>query len=208
MKQVGFTRMKDGTKEEYEFLAVHETQHTEGTADRLLKALVELDESLSGYQITRLGHSLQTSTRAWRDGADIDWVVAALLHDIGDIYAPYNHDEYAAAILKPFVREQCCWCVQTHGDFQMLYYGQHLDGFDQHKRERHRGHMYFDDCEAFCERWDQASFDPDYETLPLEFFAPVVREVFARTAYDPSIIRVGERESLTNPAVAATRQQS
>ncbi len=205
MDKVSFTRMKDGTREEYEFLTRHEIEHTKGTADRLLSALVDLDESLSGYQITRLGHSLQSATRAWRDGADIDWVVSALLHDIGDIYAPYNHDEYAATILKPFVREQCSWCVATHGDFQMLYYGHHLEGFDQHKRDRHRGHRYFDDCAAFCERWDQASFDPKHDDLPLDFFAPMVREVFARTPYDPAVIRSGEREPLTDTARAEKR---
>jgi len=110
--KVEFTQMKDGTRDEYEFLTAHEIEYTKGTADRLLRALEHLDEGLSGYQVTRLGHSTQSATRAWRDGADIDWVVSALLHDIGDIFAPYNHDEYAAAILKPFVREQCRWCVE------------------------------------------------------------------------------------------------
>jgi predicted HD phosphohydrolase len=205
MEQVKFTQMKDGTKEEYEFLNAHEIDYTRGTADRLLTAMVDLDKSLSGYQVTRLGHSVQSASRAWRDGADIDWVVGALLHDIGDIYAPYNHDEYAATILKPFVREQVTWCVQTHGDFQMLYYGHHLPGYDQHKRERHRGHAYFDDCATFCERWDQASFDPAYPDLPLEFFAPMVREVFARKAYDPAVIRPGAGEPLVDAATAARR---
>ena len=87
----------------------------------------------------------------------------------------------------------------------MLYYGHHLDGFDQHKRDRHAGHPYFDDNAAFCERWDQASFDPDHDDLPLEFFAPMVREVFARKPYDPSVIRSGVREPLTNAARAAGR---
>lgn len=205
MDKVNFTQMKDGTKEEYEFLMSHEIDHTKHTAQRLLKALVDLDESLSGYRITRLGHSVQSATRAYRDGADIDWIVSALLHDIGDIYAPYNHDEYAATILRPFVREQCAWVVQTHGDFQMVYYGHHLDGFDQNKRDRHKGHAYFDDNATFCERWDQASFDPEYEDLPLEFFAPMVEEVFARTPYDPAVIRAGERVPLTDDTVAAER---
>ena len=204
MEKVRFTQMKDGTREEYEFLTAHEIDHTKHTANRLLKALVELDESLSGYQITRLGHSVQSATRAWRDGADTDWVVSALLHDIGDIYAPYNHDEYAATILRPFVREQCAWCVQTHGDFQMVYYGHHVGG-DPHKRDKHRDNAYFDDCAEFCERWDQASFDPDYDDLPLEFFAPMVEEVFARTPYDPEVIRPGARAPLVNAEVAATR---
>ena len=195
MDQVEFTQMKDGTKEEYEFLTRHEVAFTKGTADRLLSALVDLDEGLSGYKVTRLGHSLQSATRAWRDGADIDWVVSTLLHDIGDIYAPYNHDEYAAAILRPFVREQCSWCVQTHGDFQMIYYGHHVGG-NANKRDMFAGNIYFDDCAQFCERWDQSSFDPDYDTLSIEHFAPMVHEVFARKAYDPEVIRAGVREPL------------
>lgn len=204
MDKVSFTRMKDGTKADYEFLTAHETDHTKHTAKRLLKALVELDESLSGYQVTRLGHSLQAATRAWRDGADTDWVVSALLHDIGDIYAPFNHDEYAATILKPFVREQCTWVVEKHGDFQLAYYGHHV-GADPDKREAHRGHPCFDDCAAFCERWDQSSFDPAYDDLPLDFFAPMVEEVFARAPYDPEVIRPGAREPLTDAARAAQR---
>ncbi|MDQ2092351.1 HD domain-containing protein [Marimonas arenosa] len=206
MDKVNFTQMKDGTAEEYAFLTEHETEYASHTADRLLKALVELDESLSGYQITRLGHSVQSATRAWRDGADIDWVVGALLHDIGDIYAPYNHDEYAAAILRPFVREQVAWCVQTHGDFQMLYYGDKIPGGNQHKRDRHKGHPYFDDCAEFCERWDQASFDPDYDDLSLDFFVGMVREVFARKPYDPEVIRPGAREPLVVENVAVARR--
>jgi predicted HD phosphohydrolase len=199
MDQVKFTQMKDGTTAEYEFLTSHEVEFTNGTADRLLSALVDLDEGLSGYKVTRLGHSLQSATRAYRDGADIDWIVSALLHDIGDIYAPYNHDEYAATILRPFVREQCSWCVQTHGDFQMIYYGHHVGG-NANKRDKFAGHMYFDDCAQFCERWDQSSFDPDYDTLPIEHFAPMVHEVFARAAYDPNVIREGVRAPLIGNA--------
>ena len=195
MDHVKFTQMKDGDQEDYAFLTDHEIEYTRGTADRLLKALVELDESLSGYQITRLGHSLQSATRAERDGADIDWIVSALLHDIGDIYAPFNHDEYAATILRPFVREQCTWVVEKHGDFQLVYYAKHV-GADPDKREKYRGQVYFDDCATFCERWAQSSFDPAYDHYPIEHFADRVREVFARTPYDPAVIRAGEREPL------------
>jgi predicted HD phosphohydrolase len=198
MKAVAFRQMKDGTREEYEFLTALVYDHHRLTADRLLAALAEMEEGLSGYQVTRLGHSLQTATRAWNDGADTDWIVTALLHDIGDTLAPFSHADYAAAILKPFVREQCAWVTRTHGEFQLVYYGHLLDGFDPNRRERHRGHLYFDDCAAFCERWDQASFDPDYETLPLDFFAPLVREVFARQPYDPAVLRPGAREPLVN----------
>ena len=195
MDQVKFTQMKDGDVEDYTFLTNHEIDYTKGTADRLLKALVELDEGLSGYKITRLGHSLQSATRAFNDGADKDWIVATLLHDIGDIFAPYNHDEYAASIIRPFVREQCTWVVEKHGDFQMLYYG-HLVGGNQNKRDAFKDHIYFEDCANFCERWDQSSFDPSYETKNIDFFRGMVREVFSREAYHPDVIRTGEREPL------------
>ena len=204
MDKVKFTAMKDGDAADYAMLDVHEREYAAGTADRLLSALVELDESLSGYQVTRLGHSLQAATRAWRAGADTDWVVAALLHDIGDIYAPYNHDEYAAAILKPFVREQVTWVVEKHGDFQRLYYAHHVGG-NQHARDRYKGHAYYQDCADFCEMWDQSSFDPDYPIMSIQDFAPMVREVFARKAYDPAVIRAGEREALTDAGMAAAR---
>ena len=195
MDHVKFTQMKDGDREDYAFLTEHEIEYTKGTADRLLTALVTLDEGLSGYQITRLGHSLQSATRAERDGADTDWIVSALLHDIGDIFAPYNHDEYAASILKPFVREQCTWVVEKHGDFQLLYFGHHV-GADQNKRDAYQGHIYFEDCAEFCERWDQSSFDPSYDTLPIEHFADRVHEVFARAPYNPETIQPGIRVPL------------
>ncbi len=204
MDKVKFTAMKDGDAADYAMLDVHEREYAAGTADRLLGALVELDESLSGYQVTRLGHSLQAATRAWRAGADTDWVVAALLHDIGDIYAPYNHDEYAAAVLKPFVREQVTWVVEKHGDFQRLYYAHHVGG-NRHARDRYRDHAYYQDCADFCEMWDQSSFDPDYPMMSVQDFAPLVREVFARKAYDPAVIRAGERVALTDPAQASER---
>jgi predicted HD phosphohydrolase len=204
MDKVKFTAMKDGDAADYHLLDGLERDYAAGTAKRLLDALTQLDESLSGYQITRLGHSVQAATRAWRDGADVDWVVAALLHDIGDIFAPFNHDEYAATILRPFVREQVTWVVEKHGDFQRLYYAHHTGG-NPHARDRFKGHAYFDDCDAFCERWDQSSFDPDYPSLPVAFFADMVEAVFARTAYDPAVIRAGVRVPLTDAAVAAER---
>jgi predicted HD phosphohydrolase len=204
METVKFTAMKDGDREDYEFLTRHEIEFASRTAERLLSAMVDLDESLSGYKITRLGHSLQAATRAWRDGADADWVVSALLHDIGDIYAPYNHDEYAAAILRPFVREQCAWVVEKHGDFQKLYYAHHVGG-NPHSRDAYKDHPSYDDCAEFCERWDQNSFDPDYSHEGIEFFRDMVEQVFARKAYDPAVIRAGERVPLTNSTTAKER---
>ncbi len=205
MDKVKFTAMKDGDAADYAMLDAHERDYAAGTAARLLQAMVSLDASLSGYQVTRLGHSLQAATRAYRAGADIDWVVGTLLHDIGDIYAPYNHDEYAAAILRPFVREQVTWVVEKHGDFQRLYYAHHTGG-NRDARDRYAGHPYFQDCADFCEFWDQSSFDPAYPSMTLQDFAEMVTTVFARKAYDPHVIQAGVRVPLFDVGAAAVRQ--
>jgi predicted HD phosphohydrolase len=204
MEKVKFTAMKDGDAADYAMLDAHERDYATGTAARLLDALQSLDESLSGYQVTRLQHSLQAATRAWRAGADTDWVVAALLHDIGDIYAPYNHDEYAASILRPFVREQVTWVVEKHGDFQRLYYAHHTGG-NPHARDKYKDHPYFQDCADFCEYWDQNSFDPTYSSLTIADFTSMVHRVFARKAYDPSVVQPGLRLPLADAAVADMR---
>ncbi len=188
---VSFTQMKDGTREDYELLEQLEKPFLAGTADRLLKELAAQDEeTLPGYKITRLEHGLQAATRARRAGADIDWVVAALLHDIGDRLAPQNHDRMAAEILRPYVRAEVAWVVEHHGIFQMAYYAHHY-GWDRELRQQYADSPFYDSCVGFCERWDQASFDPDYPMEPLESFAADVHSVFARKAYDPAVIRAG-----------------
>ena len=199
---VSFTAMKDGTRADYLLLRELEGAFLAGIADRLLATLAAQEhESYGGYRVSRFAHALQCATRGWREGADIDWVVAALLHDIGDGLAPLNHDVMAAAVLRPYVREQVAWCVEHHGLFQMVYYAEHY-GWDRDAREVHRASPYFDDCADFCERWDQASFDPAYPSLPLEHFAPLVRTVFARPAWSAEVLRPGERVPLVNPAAA------
>jgi predicted HD phosphohydrolase len=182
MEHVQFTQMKDGTHEEYQFLHGLERQYITALPDRILDGLRQLDDGLAGYRVTRLEHSLQSATRAETDGADTDWVVAALVHDIGDALAPENHSQMAAAILRPYVREEVTWVVQMHGLFQQQYYGQHL-GLDPDARDAYRDHPWFDSCQRFCARWDQAAFDPDYPTQALEHFEPLVREVFSRPAF-------------------------
>ena len=193
---VSFTAMKDGTREEYALLARLEKPFLALTADRVLDELRRADEvTLEGYKISRLTHGLQSATRAMRDGADIDWVVGALLHDIGDGLAPQNHDRMSAEVIRPFVRWDVAWVVEHHGIFQMLYYAHHY-GWDRDARERFRDHPCFDSCAEFCERWDQSSFDPDYPTEPLSRFEPMLREVFGRKAYDPAVLREGFVSSL------------
>ena len=187
---VSFTAMADGTADDYALLDRYERVHAGGLADRLLETLDRLTGSLGGYQITRLEHSLQAATRARRDGASDDWVVAALLHDIGDELAPYNHSEYAAAVLQPYVHAEVHWVVLHHGVFQSYYYAHHLGG-DRNLRDRYLDHRWAPLCQQFCAEWDQNSFDPDYATDPLTSFDDVVREVFSRPAWDPTIVGEG-----------------
>lgn len=194
---VSFTQMKDGTREDYELLERLEKPYLALTPDRVLDELRRQGEvTLEGYRITRLTHGLQSATRAERDGADIDWVVGALLHDVGDGLAPQNHDRFSAEVIRPFVRWDVAWVVEHHGIFQSFYYGHHY-GWDRNARDQFKDHPCYNSCAAFCERWDQSSFDPEYDTLPLEHFEPLVRQVFARKAYDPQVIREGYVSSLS-----------
>lgn len=187
MKQVSFTDMASGTVADYEFLARHEADFCAALPGRIMAALENLRSSFSGYKIDRLEHSLQTATRAHKDGADIDWVVCALVHDLGDDLAPLNHDTLAAAIVAPYVREDCTWVMKHHGIFQYKYYADKI-GLNPEARQKYAGHKHYDKAVYFCECWDQASFDPDYDTLPLSFFAGMVKTVFSRPPWDDSII--------------------
>ena len=182
MRTVSFTRMEDGTKPEYELIVGREKALAKKLPEHLLAQLKTLAQGDSGYRIDRYRHSLQTATRAFRDGADEEMVVAALLHDIGDTLAPDNHSQLAAALLRPYVSDRTHWVVQHHGIFQGYYYFHHI-GLDRDERERHRGHPYFQDCVDFCQRWDQAAFDPDYDTMPVQAFEPALRRVLAREPF-------------------------
>jgi len=182
MEKVSFTQMKDGTKEDYLLLDKHEKKYIKGTADRLIKFIGGLNSTLEGYQVSRLEHSLQTATRAFQDKAEDEMVVASLFHDIGDELAPLNHAEYAAAVLKPYVSEKTHWIIEKHGIFQTYYYAHHLGG-NKNKREKFKGHKYYNDAVNFCENWDQKSFDPNFKSMTLEDFKPLVKKIFNRTPY-------------------------
>ena len=197
---VSFTQMKDGTKAEYELLHELEKPFLALTADRVLEELRRQEHvTLEGYRITRLEHGLQSATRAERDGADLDWVVAALCHDIGDGLAPQNHDRMAAEILRPYVREEVAWVVEHHGVFQMAYYAHHY-GWDPEERQKFRDHPCYQSCVDFCERWDQSSFDPDFSMDPLDSFEADVRRVFSRKAYAADVVQAGVVKGLPTPA--------
>jgi len=182
MTKAKFIEMKHGSKDDYLLLEKHEKKYIQGTADRIIKFMDGLNSTLEGYQISRLEHSLQTATRALRDKADDEMVVAALLHDIGDELAPLNHSEYAATVLKPYVSKKTHWIIEKHGEFQMYYYAHHLGG-NKNEREKYKGHKYYKDTVDFCEYWDQKSFDPNYKSLPLKEFEPMIKKIFSRKPY-------------------------
>jgi len=177
--RASYRTMAEGTKEDYELVFGHVKVFERDLASRVLKTLVQLEHSYPGELVNRLVHSLQTATRAHRDGRDEEYVVAALLHDLGDLLSTMNHSEYAASILKPYVRPNTYWMIRHHGLFQGYYYFQHF-GLDRNARDQYRGHPAYQMCLDFCDNYDQAAFDPDYDTMPLTAFEPMVHRLFAR----------------------------
>ena len=182
MKKVNFTEMKNGSKEDYELLEKYEKNFERKTADRLIKYLASQTTTLEGYQITRLEHSLQAATRAYKNGESEEMVVATLLHDIVDDLAPMNHSQYAASIIRPYVSEKTYWIILHHGLFQTYYSAHHLGG-DRNARDKFKDHKYYQDTVDFCEKYDQSSFDPNYKSMSLEEFEPMVKKIFDRKPF-------------------------
>ncbi len=168
-----FRSMSEGTLEDWEIIRSVEPEAP--LADGVLEQLRRIGESPSGFAVDRTTHSLQTATHAERAGRSDDYVLAALLHDIGDNLAPENHSELAAAVLRPHLPEDLHWMVQHHGEFQLYYFG-HYVGADRNVRDRHAGHPFYDLTAEFCEEFDQRSFDPDYPTEPVEHYEALVRD--------------------------------
>ena len=178
METVSFSKMEDGTAEEYAFLETLYTKCSHDLPDRVIGFLKQMQGDRLGYQIDRYDHSLQSATRAERDGADEETIVCALLHDIGDVLSPDNHSQVVAAILQPFISERNFWILKHHGLFQGYYYFHHINK-DRNIREKFKDHQFYQACVDFCFKWDQCSFDPNYDNLPLEHFEPMVRRVMS-----------------------------
>ena len=185
MAIAAYTRMDNLTKEQWDFTMNHCFEEmVSGVTDRIVKTLLDLGASghKMGSQVDRLEHCLQTATRAFRDGADEEMVVCALLHDIGDYLAPYNHGQIAATILRPYVSPENAWMLEHHAIFQG-YYVYHFMGRDRNERDKFKGHPAFERTIVFCDRWDQLSFDPNYDTMSLSDFRPMLESVFSREPF-------------------------
>jgi len=181
-KTVSFTEMKNGTQEDYHIIEANDLMTAQELPNRLIEHLKEMAADNGAYKISRLDHVLQCATRAYRDGADDDWIIAALLHDIGDILAPFTHGQVASEIMRPFVRPEITWVVRYHGAFQM-FYNTSLTEDERNSRDQYKTHPYYQFAVDFCEKWDQCSFDPEYEWEILEFFVPIVNKVFSRKPF-------------------------
>lgn len=174
-----FRAMTEGTPEDWKHIHEEAVVHAMALPDRLVAHLELLRGDRGGFLVDRLEHSLQTATRAHRDGRDEEYVVCALLHDIGDTLGPLNHADIAATVLEPFVSERNFWMIKHHGIFQGYFFF-HFFGVDRNMRDRFKGHEHFDYTQEFCDLYDQNSFDPDYPSMALAEFEPMLRRVFAR----------------------------
>ena len=182
MATVSYTRMADMTEADLRLVNEDGEEDARQLPGRLMDAVAALEQFQGPLKVTRLEHSLQSATRAYRAGKDNEYVAAALIHDIGDALAPHSHGEMVGAVLRPFASERVCWLIQKHALFQAYYYA-HLMGEDRNARDKYLDHPFYDDCVEFCEHFDQNCFDPDYDSLPLEFFRPIVEQVFGSPRY-------------------------
>ena len=171
--------MEHSTEAEWKLIAGEYVPYANALPDRILTHLKLLSGDYGGFAVDRMTHSLQTATRAHRGGENEEYVICALLHDIGDTLGSFNHADVGASILKPFVSAENFWMVEKHGMFQGYFFFHYL-GLDRNMREQFRGHPSFERTAEFCEKYDGPAFDPNGETLPLEFFEPMVKRLFAK----------------------------
>jgi predicted HD phosphohydrolase len=174
-----YTEMAKSTQADWDIIVSEMKPHQKALPKRLVAHLELLGGDYGGYPVDRLEHCLQTATRAHQAGQDEEYVVAALLHDIGDTLGPANHADVAAAILRPYVSERVHWIVEKHAIFQGYYFFHHL-GLDRNMRDQFRSHPHFESCAQFCHLYDQNSFDPAFNSMPLTAFIPMIERVFAR----------------------------
>jgi predicted HD phosphohydrolase len=172
-----FRSMDESTAEQWAVIGTESFKNQGRVADRVLGMLQSLADITDGFAVDQLTHCLQAATRAERAGADDDVVIASLCHDIGKAVSVPNHPRIAAEILRPYVRDDVHWMIEVHQDFQGRHYYHHFGG-DPNARDQYKGHPAYELAERFADEWDQAAFDPDYDTLPLEHFEPRLRELF------------------------------
>jgi predicted HD phosphohydrolase len=173
-----FTRMDECTEADWQAIVPEAVAFSKTLPDRVMAHLKLLDGDFGGFPVDRYTHCLQTATLALRDGRDEEYVVCALLHDIGDTLGSFNHPDIATAILKPFVSEANLWMVQNHGIFQGYNFFHHI-GMNRHMRDMFTGHAHYAQAEEFVALYDNPAFDAKAETLPISEFEPMLRRLMA-----------------------------
>jgi predicted HD phosphohydrolase len=184
MEKMHFTRMDEGTKEDFELLKEVHERSLAALPDLLYKLLDDVGND-DFYNISRKEHCLQSATRALRDNRDEEYIVVTLFHDICEALGPFNHGEVIASILRPFISRNNYWMLANHGLFQTYYYGKFL-GLDPDARDQYKTDPAYEQTVEFCEKYDQLSFDPDYKSEPLSTFDPMVRRVLNKTWTPPN----------------------
>jgi predicted HD phosphohydrolase len=172
-----FHAMTESNHDEWQMIGGELERFARRLPDRLIAHLELLRGDYGGFPVDRLERCLQTATRAYQAGRDEEYVLCALLHDLGDTLGPYNHADIAAAIVQPFVSEENHWMVAHHAIFQGYYFF-HFLGLDRNMREKFRGHPHFERTEEFCRVFDQVAFDPNFSAMPLEAFEPMLQKRF------------------------------
>jgi predicted HD phosphohydrolase len=175
--RASFTSFEESTKDDWSLIMSQRGELEGSLPDRILEQMEHLRNDYGGFPVDRLEHSVQTATRAEKDGRDDEYVLCALLHDVGDPLAPFNHPEIAAAIVKPFVSEANHWMVEHHGIFQGYYFWHHI-GLNRNTRDRFSDHQHYDRCEEFCAEYDGPAFDPNYQSNPIGHYEPLIRDFF------------------------------
>ncbi|MFU8928219.1 HD domain-containing protein [Acinetobacter puyangensis] len=178
LSKANFKNIIESEPSDFKIIAEHFKLFKKNHTQRIIDHLLLLKDDHGGFPVDRLTHCLQTATLAYQDGRDPEYVVCALLHDIGDTLACYNHADLAATLLEPFISEKNYWMLKHHGIFQGYYFFHHI-GLDRFQRDRFKDHPYFDYTEEFCRKYDSPAFDQDMETLSLEFFLPMLEQVLA-----------------------------
>ncbi|MBP6824841.1 MAG: HD domain-containing protein [Acidobacteria bacterium] len=176
---MSFTRMDQSTVEDWMVIGGEVAKRQSQMPAMIKSMLKQLEDQVDGFSMNQLQHALQTATMAERAGASEELIVAALCHDIGKVISVINHPAIAAEILKPYVSPETYEVIRTHQDFQGKHYYEHF-GMNPNLREEHESQPWFELAKKFTDEWDQAAFDPNYETQTLEHFEPMIDRVFSK----------------------------
>ena len=172
-----FTKMSEGTQKDWEHISEEHAPHIMDMPSRVIEMLKQLEALSLGFGTNQLHHALQTATMAKRAGADDEMILISLIHDMGKVVNVPNHGQICAEIIKPYVSEDAYHIIRTHQDFQGEHY-YHYMGKPRDLRKNYENESWYEKAKQFTDEWDQAAFDPEYDTDTLESFIPLIEKFF------------------------------